>query len=174
MDKSFWTYVWLIITIEINNTLPLQTHVLEMLLLVMHQNTKCFTTTAKPAGNKASQLNRQHMPWGCGASLWDTLRAQLRLGVSPSLDGWELTHRMYLQRLSTSLCTLTKKPQQDLSAVFNSYWVEGHEKAGPGSSQGSTRQGWDSGHKEIPPWHFWFRFCYFFYHKLGSTTEADV
>lgn len=83
MDSNSWTYVWLMIIIGINYTLQLWTHILEMLLLVMHQNTKLFTI-AKPAQNKPNWRNRQHLPWGCGAclwNLWDHTRTSM-----PSLD----------------------------------------------------------------------------------------
>lgn len=97
------------------------------------------------------------MPWGWGASLWNKLRAQLRLGVSPA-EGPTWMYRMYLQRLTPG-----QKHNREKSALtpIITEW-KGMRRQGQPFLKGALGRDETSGiwkfHPDIGKIYFWFVF----------------
>lgn len=189
MDNSR-TYFWLIIIIGINNTLQLWTHVLEMLLLITHQNTEFFTTLAQLTQNKANWKNRNHPPWGVGPvsgtcevilgalrSVW-TCPVQDRYwntGINPAeaLPGWswdwgtKCTRRGCTQGFAHTEEKATGRFYCWLQLLSGRVW-EDRSKLFSRVLWEGMRYNWNV---EILPWH---RKKYIFFPEAGSTTGTSA
>lgn len=117
------------------------------------------------------------MPWGCEASLWNTVRAQLRQSESywrSQLEGWELTQNVPAEA-EHQVCAPWHNSHSEVS-VLSSIITEWKGMRRPDSSQGSTWHGWDKWNMEIPPWYreniflVWFLFGWGFLPRALSTN----